>query len=434
MHARFLALALASVSFLAAPAARADWPQFRGPRGDGIAAAGDAKPAGLPVEWSETQNVKWKTPIPHRGWSSPVVLEGRIWLTTATPDGKDMFAICVDAATGEVKLNQKLIHNEAPEPLGNGVNCYGSPTPAVDPGRVYIHFGSYITACLEAATGKVLWERRDLPCRHYRGPGSSVLLFENLLILTMDGVDVQYLVALDKKTGQTVWKTDRTADWKDTDAQGKPAANGDFRKAYSTPLIVESGGRPLMLSSGAKAAYGYDPKTGKELWKVGHTGYSAAARPVFWNGLAFFTTGFGRAEMFAVRVDGSGDVSNTHVAWRFNKGVPLKPSPILLGDLIYMVHDGGVATCVEAATGKEVWQQRLGGSFSASPIHADGRLYFFDEKGKAMVVKIGRTYEALATNTLGDGCMASPAVAGKSLIVRTKTHLYRIEAEEAGKK
>ncbi len=196
--------------------ALADWPEFRGPSADGVVRAGPGmQPALLPMKWSETDNVVWKTAIPHQGWSTPVVMDGMVWLTTATPDGHDFFAIGLDEATGKIRHNKRLFHSDSPEPLGNKVNCYASPSPAIEPGRVYIHFGSYGTACLDSATGQVLWERKDLPCRHFRGPGSSVVLFKDFVILTMDGIDLQYVVALDKKTGKTGWKTDRSVDWND---------------------------------------------------------------------------------------------------------------------------------------------------------------------------------------------------------------------------
>jgi len=279
-------IALAALLLLVPSRAWADWPEFRGPWGSGhAAAAGEAKPRGLPLRWSETRNVRWKTAIPHRGWSTPVVLGGQVWLTTATRDGRDFFAICVDAETGAVRRNDRLFHAADPEPLGNGVNCYASPSPAIEPGRVYIHFGSYGTACLDTATGKVLWQRTDLPCRHYRGPGSSVVLFENLLILTMDGVDRQYLVALDKASGRTVWKTSRSTVWRDLDANGQPKRDGDFRKAFSTPLVIDVGGTPQMVSPGSMCAFAYDPRTGEELWKVRHTAHTSVLRPVFGQGL-----------------------------------------------------------------------------------------------------------------------------------------------------
>lgn len=425
---RVLPIPLVVLLLLVQASARADWPEFRGPRGNGHAGRpGDAKPLGLPIRWSETKNVKWKTPIPHRGWSTPVVLGGQVWLTTATTDGHDFFAICVDAQSGQIRFNAKLFHSDNPEPLANNVNCYASPSPVIEPGRVYVHFGSYGTACLDTATYKVIWKRQDLPCRHYRGPGSSPIQFENLLVLSFDGVDVQYTVALDKKSGRTVWKTGRSTVWRDLDAQGRPTREGDFRKAFSTPLIVDVGGKPLMISLGAKAAFAYDPRTGREIWKTHHAGHSSAPRPVAGNGLAFVTTGHGRTELWAVRVNGQGDVTNTHVAWKMRKDVPTTPSPLLVDGLLYVVSDRGVLTCLEAATGKQLWKERLGGNCIASPIYADGRLYFFSVQGKTTVLKPGRTYNVLATSRLASGFMASPAVSGKALFLRTKTHLYRIE-------
>ena len=422
---------LFSSLLLFSPAAQGqEWPEFRGPFGNGYATtAMDAKPAGLPLRWSETENVKWKTPIPHRGWSTPVVLGGQVWLTTATADGKDFFVVCLDAESGQVRFNERLFHADEPEPLGNNVNCYASPSPVIEPGRVYIHFGSYGTACLDTATQKTIWQRTDLPCRHFRGPGSSPILFEDLLILSMDGVDMQYLVALDKKTGRTVWKTDRTTAWDDLDASGKPKSEGDLRKAFSTPLIVAVQDKPLLISSGSKALYGYDPRTGRERWKVYHGSHTSVLRPVLSQGLIMFVTGMGKAELWAVKPDGEGDVTKSHVAWKnTSKAVAKTASPVVVGELLFMVSDGGVVSCVEIATGEELWKERLGGHYAASPVFADGMLFLCDQEGKATVIKPGRSFELLAANTLDTGCMASPAVAGKSLYLRTETHLYRIES------
>jgi len=427
---------LSAVLLLSAAAATAgDWPQFRGPWGNGhVSAPGDTTPAGLPLRWSETENVKWKTAIPHRGWSTPVVMGGQVWLTTATLDGHDFFAICVDAESGQIRFNEKLFHADKPEPLNNNVNCYGSPSPVIEPGRVYISFGSYGTACADTATAKTVWERQDLPCRHYRGPGSSPILAGDLLVITMDGVDVQYLVALDKKTGKTVWKTDRTTKFNDLDAKGQPDREGDFRKAYSTPLLIDVNGKTQLLSAGSKAVFGYDPKTGRELWTLSHSDYSTAARPLYGQGVAFVMSGQGQANLLAIRANGEGDVTKTHLAWKADRAGAKTTSPILVDDLLYFASDDGGVACLEAATGKPVWKERLGGAFSASPIYGDGRLYFPNIHGKTTVLKAGRTYELLATNTLEAGCMASPAVSGKALFLRTRTHLYRIEGAAAGGK
>ena len=413
---------------LHAGAARADWPEFRGPWGNGhVSAPGDTRIIGLPLRWSETENVQWKTAIPDRGWSTPVVLDGQVWLTTGTIEGHDFFAICVDAKTGQIRFNEKLFHCDNPEPLGNNVNAYATPSPVIEPGRVYVHFGSYGTACLDTRSGKVLWDRKDLRCRHYRGPSSSPILFRDLLILTLDGVDLQYVIALDKQTGRTIWKTDRSVEWNDADVPGQMAREGDLRKAHSTPLVAEFSGGLQLLSTGAKAAYGYDPLTGKELWKVRYPAWSAAPRPLYDHGLGFFVTGHGQTELLAVRLDGNGDVTDTQVAWKADSMVPKTASPILVADLLYMVSDDGLVTCLESATGKQVWRSRIGGTFAASPIYGDDRIYFFSQQGKTTVLKPGRTLEVLATNSLTNGFMASPAVSGRALFLRTRTDLYRVE-------
>src|ERR1043166_6603717 len=410
-------------------AAQVDWPDYRGPFGDGHVSH-DAKPLGLPLHWSETNNVKWKTEIPHHGISTPVVMDGQAWLTTAAVDGHDFYVIRVDAESGNVTLNEKIFHSDNPESLGNGasMNSYATPSAVVERGRVYIHFGSFGTACLDSTTGKVLWKREDLRCRHYRGPSSSPVLFENLLILTFDGADLQYHVALDKKTGETAWKTDRSVVWNDENVPGQMAKDGDLRKAHSTPLIVSDAGKPLMLSSGAKASYGYDPRTGRELWKVQYNDWSVAPRPLFDRGLAYFITGLTKKELWAVKTGGQGDVTDTHVKWKLKTRVGKYSSPILVDGLIYTASDESFISCVDAATGDTVWTERVGGKFAASPIYADERLYFFDQHGTALVLKPGRTMEVMATNTLTNGVMASPAVAGKAIFLRTKTHLYRIES------
>lgn len=423
-------LALAGMA-LCQPDARADWPSFRGPRNDGhVAAPGDGRVIGLPLQWSDTKNVKWKVEIPFRGWSTPAVMGGQVWLTTATVEGNDFYAICVDAETGKLLFNERVFHCDEPESLYNAkeANTYATPSPVIEPGRVYVHFGSYGTACLDTKTFKVLWERKDLPCRHYRGPASSPFLYENLLILTMDGVDVQYLIALDKKTGETVWKTNRSVAWNDEDDPTPMVREGDRRKAHSTPVLIAVNGEPQLLSAGAKAAYAYDPRTGKELWRVHHGAWSAAPMALYQDGLVFFITGFGgKNELLAVRADGDGDVTDTHIAWRTDSMVPRTASPILVDGLLYAVTDDGVVTCREPKTGEQIWKGSIGGKYASSPIYADGRIYFCSKQGKTTVIKPGRALEVLATNQLGDGFMASPAVSGKALYLRTKTQLVRVE-------
>jgi len=390
------------------------WPEFRGPAGNG-----HADSTGLPVTWSETENVAWKTEIPGRGWSSPVIWHQQIWLTTATPDGKQMFAVCVDRETGKIVRHVKIFDTVNPEPIAV-VNSYASPTPAIEEGRVYAHYGTYGTACLNTATGQILWTRRDLNCDHHEGPGSSPILFENLLIVHVDGRDVQYVVALDKHTGKTVWKTNRSVDY-------SPYMI-NLHKAFCTPQVIHSGGRLQLISPGAMATMGYDPRTGEELWKVRYRGWSMVPRPLFGHGLIFFINDYERPELWAVRPDGQGDVTGSHVAWTIRRGMPRQPSLLLIGDLLHLVSDDGIVYAVGARTGEEVWKDRIEGNYSASPLYADGRIYFCNRDAVTTVIEPGRHFRVLAVNRLdGEQTMASPAVAGKALFLRTRTHLYRIE-------
>jgi outer membrane protein assembly factor BamB len=415
------------LAFLLAPPAYADdaWPEFRGPTGQGLSRA-----TGLPLTWSESENVRWKTPIHGKAWSSPVVWDDQVWLTTATEDGRELFAVAVDRATGAVRHDLKLFHVEDPQ-YADRFNSYGSPTPVIEAGRVYVSFGSPGTACVDTRTGRVLWERRDLPCNHWRGAGSSPTLWGDLLILHFDGADHQYVVALDKRDGRTVWRTDRSIDFQDLTPEGKPIRDGDFRKAFSTPLVVTHEGRPLLVSVGSNATYGYDPATGREVWRVEERKHhSGTVRPVVGHGMVFTATGLARGELWAVRLGGEGVVTDSHVVWKVTTHVPNRPSPLLVGDLLYMVHqDTGIVTCLEARTGELVWRERLPGlgKYSASPLHAGGRIYFFNENGQCPVIAAGREFKVLAENSLDGGFMASPAVAGQALFLRTKTHLYRIE-------
>jgi outer membrane protein assembly factor BamB len=405
--------------------AEESWTQFRGPTGQGLS---DAK--GLPLTWSETEHVKWKTPIPGKAWSSPVVLGNQVWLTSASEDGTELFAVAVDRATGKVLHHRRIFEVETPQ-YADRFNSYGSPTPVIEEGRVYVSFGSPGVACLDTRTCEVLWERRDLPCNHWRGAGSSPTVWENLLILHFDGSDFQYVVALDKRTGKTVWKTDRSIDFQDLTPEGKPIRDGDFRKAFSSPLVITHDGQPLLISVGSKATYAYEPATGKELWRVEERKHhSGTVRPVVGHGMVFTATGLGKGEMWGVKLGGHGVVTDTHVAWKVSRSVPNRPSPILVGDLLFMIEqDVGVVTCLEAVTGKEVWRERLPGtgSHSSSPILSEGHLYFFNENGQSTVIEAGREFKVLATSKLNAGFMASPAVAGKALYLRTKTDLYRIE-------
>ena len=421
----FAALTLWSATIVAAE----NWPQFRGPTGDGHVDA-----PGLPLKFSDSEHVTWKAPIHGKGWSSPVIWGDLVWLTTANEQGTELSAVCLDKGSGKV-LVDKVIFRVATPQFSHKFNSYASPTPVIEEGRVYINFGSAGTACLNSRTGEVLWQRTDFVCNHYRGAGSSPILWNDLLILHFDGTDEQYVVAVNKKNGETAWKTNRSIDFQDLDAEGKPSGEGDARKAFATPHITTIGDKPVLLSSGAKAHYAYEPQTGKELWRIEERAqHSASTRPVVGHGIAFFPTGFARGQLLAVKmptITKAGDkpqvLGEGDLAWRQKKGVPNKPSLLLVGDLLFLMHDGGVMSCVDAKTGEEIWRERVQGNYSASPIFANGRIYVCSEEGKVAVLAAERQFKLLAENSLPDGFMASPAVSGNSLFLRTRTHLYRID-------
>ena len=416
-------LLLPFLPFLSArPLAPADnWPQFRGAEGTGHATARN-----LPDRWSEKENIVWKTAIHDRGWSSPVIYGNQIWLTTASKDGRQLFALCLDRQTGQINRDLKLFEVATPQ-YAHPFNSYASPTPVIEDGRVYITFGSPGTACIDTKSFRVIWQRADIECNHFRGAGSSPIIFRNLLLMHYDGSDHQFAIALDKRTGRTVWQTRRTVDFRDLNEKGVPAAEGDYRKAFATPHVATINGRLEMISLGSRAAYGYDPLTGRELWRVEeHEQFSASTRPVLGHGMIFFPTGFSVGQLFAVKTGGSGNITGSHVAWRYKRGVSNKPSILLIDDLIYMIGDTGILSCLEAKSGAMVWMKRIGGEFSASPVYADGKIYLIDEAGKSTVIRPGREFDLVAENMLDEGALASPAAVDGALFIRTRTHLYRI--------
>jgi outer membrane protein assembly factor BamB len=432
-----LAVALLCLTWLASQpstyAQRLSWPDKSGPTFDGHVAAQDAK--GLPTAWDEAagRNIAWKVKLEGEGHSTPVIGQGRVWFTAATRDGKKQFVYAIDADSGRVLHHKLLFENEKPEPLGNEVNTYASPSCVLEADAVYVHFGTYGTARLDPRTADVVWQRRDINCRHFRGPGSSPVLFEDLLILTYDGIDQQFLTALDKATGKTVWRTERSTNYRDTGPNGRPIGDGDFRKAYGTPSLVQVGERWQLISVGSKAAFGYDARTGKEIWTVEHPDFNSSARPLFFRDMALLGTG-SAAHLIAVRLGPStlGNVTKSHVAWTRTRGNGKLPSPVVVGERIFQVTDGGVANCIEAATGKELWSKRLSGTFVASPIVAGELLYICDERGTTHVVKAADTFEAVSESKLKEGVRASPAVASGAMYLRTSGHLYKIASGERG--
>ncbi len=423
---------LASV-LVSAPKAMAQWPDRHGPTRDGVVAESDAER--LPIHWTDTENVAWKTPLHDQGHSSPVIAEGRVWLTAANAEGTRQFVIAIDEQTGEILHDRVVFENEIVEPLGGavGFNNYAAPSCVLAPGAVYVHFGSYGTAKLDANTAEVIWQRRDLPCQHFRGPGSSPVLYGNKLVLTFDGVDQQYTTALDTETGKTVWRTDRSTDYGDLGDDGKPLRDGDMRKAYCTPAIVQVGDQMQVLSVGARAMQSYDLETGKEIWTLRHDSYNAGIRPLWLpeKKLALINTGSRGAQLVAVRLDASttGDITDSHVVWVRERGNPRFAKPIEHDGLIFQVTDNGVLACVDADTGEELWKIRLSGDYRGSPIIAGDRLYFFNESGLATVVKAQREPQIIAENDVPEmATTACPAVSNGAIFVRGKEYLYKIQS------
>lgn len=393
-----------------------NWPQFRGPLANGHTTSKN-----LPLKWDEETNVVWKTAIHDRGWSSPVVWGNQVWMTTATDDGHQLFAVCVDRQTGKVVHDIPVFDVEKPQTISSE-NTYASPTPVIEEGRVYVHYGTYGTACLNIKTGSIIWTRRDLNCDHESGagPNSSPFIVGNLFIVHVDGRDVQYIIALNKTNGETVWKTDRSVDYSKVPIHQ--------RKAYTMPILAPRGDGQQLVSPAGQAIYAYDSVTGDELWKVRHRGWSIAPRPVYGNGLAYVVMDHDHPELWAIEPNGTGDVTETHIKWKAKRGIPSRSSPLLVDDLLFVVDHHGIASCLDASTGKRIWKKRIGGKYSASPINANDRIYFFNETGVTTVIKPGRKYKALSVNNIDEELlMASPAAAGNSLFIRTEKHLYRIE-------
>jgi len=387
--------------------AQQEWPQFRGPTGQGHSSERE-----IPLEWSDTRNVAWKVPVRGRGWSSPVVSNGRVWITTSVAEsgGASLRALAFDVESGRELVNVEVFRLSNAN-LKNPKNSHASPTPIIDGDRVYVHFGGEGTAALDASSGATIWARK-FPYASQHVSGGSAALHNDLLIFSGDGHYEAWVIALDKRTGDVKWKTERR----------KP-----FDQAYTTPLVISVGGRDQVVSVGAYRAAAYDAVTGGEIWMVRYEeGFSNVPRPVFAHGLVYITTGFFQPAVLAVRPDGKGDVTGTHIAWSTTRGAPFTPSPIVVGDELYVISDLGVLSCLDAKTGKLHWQERLGGNHSASPIFAGGRIYFLSEEGVATVIAPGTTFQKVAVNEVNGATLASMAVADRSIFIRSLTHLYRI--------
>jgi outer membrane protein assembly factor BamB len=403
-----------------ATAQQINWTQFRGSSLDGT-----SKETGIPTYWNDSVNVAWKTRIIGKGWSSPVVYGNQVWLSTAAEDGKQMFGVCIDLKTGKEILNIKLFE---PETLSgkHEINTYASPTPCIELGLVYFHFGSYGTACLRTNDGSVVWKRTDLKCNHASGPGSSPIIYKNLLILHFDGTDKQYLVALDKETGKTVWLKDRPKDCYD---KLEPIG----KKAYMTPLVINVNRKDLLISNGSAVCIAYNPETGEEVWRVVEGEDSTIAMPFFEDGILFFYSSFVTSadgekyiDLLAVNPNGSGNITTKNVLWRLRSPIMQLLTPLIKDGLIYTVDTMNNLFCIDAKTGKPVYTKRLTSKYNASPVYAGGNIYFTSTKGETLVIKEGKKLEIVSRNKLKGEVFATPAISDKSIIIRAGTSLYCI--------
>lgn len=411
---RTLRLALAAV-VLWPCLASGDWLQFRGPNGQGHSDAKD-----LPVTWSEKKNVAWKVTIPGTGYSSPVVTGDKIWLTTALEKGRSLRAICVDRKSGDLAYNIEVFRPGEPGPR-HGKNSFATPTPVVSGEHVFVDFGPKGTACL-SKTGKIVWQTQALNYQQPYSGASSPIVVGDLLILNCDGTHNQFVTALDTRTGKEVWKTPRTH-------VKVEHQNTNEAMSYSTPAVFDVDGIKQIVSSAADHVAAYDARSGEELWWLGYDGFSEVAVPLSGHGLVF-VVGFentSESTLFAIRPQARGKINDTQLAWKRTKRVPHVPSPLLVGDDLYLFLDNGIVACVDAKSGQEHWRDRLPGNYSASPIFADGKIYISSEEGETSVLAPGRTLKALGQNTLDGHLLASPAASGNSLYVRSDRHLYRIE-------
>ncbi|MEX0675582.1 MAG: PQQ-binding-like beta-propeller repeat protein [Pirellulales bacterium] len=402
---------------IAAVARAADWPEFRGPGGQGHSTS-----TGVPLTWSETENVAWKAPLAGLGWSSPSIAAGQVWVTTATGEGHSLRAVALDFKTGKILHDVEVFRLDNPGSI-HANNSHASPTPAIDGERVFAHYGAHGTACV-STDGRVLWKTNELKYNHGHGPGGSPVAWNDLLIINCDGTDVQFVAALDQRTGQIRWKRDRQHI-----TSARKTGELQVPMAYCSPLLIEIDGRMQLVTLGSDAIVAHDPATGEEIWWFTCSGYSNVARPVYAHGMLFLSSGFGDPKFFAIRAGGRGDITETGKVWSTDKAsvVPLDVSPLVVGDELYTIADSGIAVCYDAKTGKRHWQQRLGSQFWASPVYADGRIYCLDASGTTTVLAPGTEFEKLATNKLPGRTQASPAIVDGAIFLRTDTHLYRIE-------
>jgi outer membrane protein assembly factor BamB len=401
-----------------------NWTHFRGSNLNGV-----AETENIPVKWDDS-GIKWKIQIHDNGYSSPVVYDNQIWVTTAKPDGKELYAVCINFQTGEIIYDIKVFTPDEVEGK-HSLNTYASPTPCIEKGFVYVHYGSMGTACISTANGSIVWKRDDLKCRHVQGPASSPVIYKNLLILHFEGVDVRYIVALDKSNGKLIWRSDRPVEPYEPLTQ-------IGRKAYITPIIINVKGRDMLISNGSAVCIAYEPSTGKEIWRVAGGAESTVAMPFTEKGVVFWYTGYMVAgdgtnftELLAVNPDGNGDITSTNVLWKKQDELSRNQclTPVINAGLIYTINTRNILMCLDAATGEEIWSTHMTSNYDASPIYVNGNIWFFSVKGEVLVIKAGRKYEVVAKNQMDSGIWATPAILRNSVILRTQKYLYRIGQE-----
>ena len=425
-----LSFALLTVLANAQPATKpVFWPCKGGPTQDGIVPAADV--ARIPLEWDSAtgKNIIWRTELQDQGHSSPVIGGDMIWFTSATTDGTKQYFYGIDRQSGKIIHHKLIFENAAPEDLGNPINNYAAPSPVLEEDALYVHFGTYGTARIDPATGEKVWERRDINVRHFRGPGSSPIIHGGLIILTFDGIDQQFVTALDKKTGKSVWKTSRTTDYGDLDKEGKPTRDGDMRKAYHTPAVFEIGGKEVLVSIGSRAAFGYDVATGKELWTIRHGGFNAAIPPLRLGDMLILNTGSERAHTVCVRIDDkmTGDITASHVLWDREKRNASESSLVIVNGTLYQTTRGGIVSAVDVRSGKDLWDDRMPGKHVPAPIVLGDKLLFSNDRGESFLVRASpEKFELVGKNQLGESISASPAIADGALYMRSSGAIYKI--------
>jgi outer membrane protein assembly factor BamB len=409
------------VFFLSQAQNKDNWTHFRGSNMDGRAEVKSA-----PLHWTDSTNVEWKVRVKGLGWSSPVVFGNQIWLTSAAKDGKEFYTMCYDLKTGKL-LDEKTIFIAVEPQNIHGTNSYATPTPCIEEGFVYVHYGTFGTACINTNNFEVVWKREDMPCEHMQGPASSLILHKNLLIVHLEGTEDPYVAALNKKTGETIWKSIRPKEIYDT-------LQPVFRKSYQTPIVIEVNGKELLISNSSFMCFAHDINTGEVVWTVEYGFDSTVSQPLYWNGLVYVNSGwifednkpyFTRE--YAIDPTGKGDVTKTHVKWIYQDEFPQIPTPVIVDGKMYFVHDLGLVSCIDAKNAKLIWKQELKGNFNSSPVYAAGNIYFTNVKGECTIIKPGDTFQLVAENNIGETVKAVPAFVNDKMVLRTEKNLYLIK-------